>query len=81
MTGWMQREAEDAERRASEYGNQESLNIPDGWQLVPIQATKEMIWNGTMSGGVCHSDYKFDVEECWDDMLRFAPKYEDTTHE
>lgn len=56
--------------------SKESLHaIPEGWALVPIKPTEEMVWVGRESIDTCTKLDPCDkaAEHCWADMLSAAP--------
>lgn len=73
----LEKQLEAARKEISAYRNHPlSLDIPDGWQLVPIEPTEEMLSAGRLAGGISHPDYDFDIPYCFEEMLKSAPKPE-----
>lgn len=54
-------------------------SVPEGWKLVPIEATPEMIESGAAHQYGSSSSYQnnLDAENTWDSMLATAPQPKD----
>lgn len=55
-------------KRALESVVKESLSTPEGWKLVPIEPTEEML-----IAGDCHMDGVSQLGEAWEAMLAVTP--------
>lgn len=76
---------EQAQPEPSKYGSPElqalilaklqQASVPEGWKLVPVEATPEMISAGAVHHyGACSRQDRSDADKAWDAMLAAAPQ-------
>ena len=64
---------------AAPIPQQVATRVPEGWKLVPVEATPEMISAGAVHHyGACSRQDRSDADKAWDAMIAAAPQPKET---